>query len=197
MLDHVKDLLPNAGQAQVRALAAQFGFGHEKCETKVDKLSGGEKVRLLMGLTTYKKPHILILDEPTSHLDIDSREALIYALNEFNGAVLVITHDTYLAEATADRLWLVNNGKANPYDGDLADYKALVLAADRPESDKQHAIARAEIAAAAAEKARSAVGRRTRSRSPAAKDVVQAEAPHRDGREGSREGARRSGAAGP
>jgi ATP-binding cassette subfamily F protein 3 len=150
VLDHVKDLLPNGTQAAVRALAAQFGFGAEKCETKVDKLSGGEKVRLLMGLTTYKKPHILILDEPTSHLDIDSREALIYALNEFNGAVLVITHDTYLAEATADRLWLVNNGKANPYDGDLADYKALVLAADRPDSDKQHAIARAEIASAAA-----------------------------------------------
>jgi ATP-binding cassette subfamily F protein 3 len=158
VLDHVKDLIPNAGQAQVRALAAQFGFGHEKCETKVDKLSGGEKVRLLMGLTTYKKPHILILDEPTSHLDIDSREALIYALNEFNGAVLVITHDTYLAEATADRLWLVNQGKANPYNGDLADYKALVLAADRPDSDKQHAVARAEIAAAAekADKSKSA-----------------------------------------
>ena len=152
VLEHVKDLLPNAGQAQVRALAAQFGFGHEKCETKVDKLSGGEKVRLLMGLTTYKKPHILILDEPTSHLDIDSREALIYALNDFNGAVLIITHDTYLAEATADRLWLVNNGKAKPYDGDLADYKALVLAADRPNEDKQHAIARAEIAASGSAK---------------------------------------------
>src|SRR5690606_18944375 len=134
----------------VRALAAQFGFGAEKCETNVDKLSGGEKVRLLMGLTTYRKPHILILDEPTSHLDIDSREALIYALNEFNGAVLIITHDTYLAEATADRLWLVKDGRAQPYDGDLADYKALVLAADRPDSDKQHAIARAELAAAAA-----------------------------------------------
>jgi ATP-binding cassette subfamily F protein 3 len=149
VLDHVKDLIPQAGQAQVRALAAQFGFGAEKCETKVDKLSGGEKVRLLMGLTTYKKPHILILDEPTSHLDIDSREALIYALNDFNGSVLIITHDTYLAEATADRLWLVKDGKALPYDGDLADYKALVLAADRPNQDKQHAIARAEIAAAA------------------------------------------------
>jgi ATP-binding cassette subfamily F protein 3 len=148
VLEHVKDLIPNAGQAQVRALAAQFGFGHEKCETKVDKLSGGEKVRLLMGLTTYKKPHILILDEPTSHLDIDSREALIYALNDFNGAVLIITHDTYLAEATADRLWLVKDGKAAPYEGDLADYKALVLAADRPDEDRQHALARAEIAAA-------------------------------------------------
>ena len=158
VLDHVKDLLPNAGQAQVRSLAAQFGFGHEKCETKVDKLSGGEKVRLLMGLTTYKKPHILILDEPTSHLDIDSREALIYALNEFNGALLVITHDTYLAEATADRLWLVKDGKARVYDGDLADYKALVLAADRPNEDKQHAIARAEIAAAAEKSGASSAG---------------------------------------
>ncbi len=137
VLDHVRDLIPNAGQAQVRALAAQFGFGHEKCETKVDKLSGGEKVRLLMGLTTYKKPHILILDEPTSHLDIDSREALIYALNAFQGAVLIITHDTYLAEATADRLWLVNNGKAGVYDGDLSDYKALVLAADKREDAPQ------------------------------------------------------------
>src|SRR5690606_2983009 len=87
VLDHVKDLVPEAGQSQVRAIAAQFGFGAEKCETKVDKLSGGEKVRLLMGLTSWNKPHILILDEPTSHLDIDSREALIYALNEFSGAV--------------------------------------------------------------------------------------------------------------
>jgi ATP-binding cassette subfamily F protein 3 len=148
VLDHVRDLLPNGTQAAIRALAAQFGFGAEKCETHVEKLSGGEKVRLLMGLTTYRKPHILILDEPTSHLDIDSREALIYALNAFNGAVLIITHDTYLAEATADRLWLVSNGRANPYEGDLSDYKALVLAADRPGEDRQHAIARAETAAA-------------------------------------------------
>jgi ATP-binding cassette subfamily F protein 3 len=136
VLDHVRDLVPGATQSQVRAVAAQFGFGAEKCETKVDKLSGGEKVRLLMGLTTWKKPHILILDEPTSHLDIDSREALIYALNEFKGCVLIITHDTYLAEATADRLWLVKDGRAAPYDGDLADYKELVLAADRPDETR-------------------------------------------------------------
>jgi ATP-binding cassette subfamily F protein 3 len=148
VLEHVKDLIPTAGQAQVRALAAQFGFGHEKVETKVEKLSGGEKVRLLMGLTTYKKPHILILDEPTSHLDIDSREALIYALNDFSGAVLIITHDTYLAEATADRLWLVKDGKAAPYNGDLADYKALVLAADRPDQSRGEAMVRADVAEA-------------------------------------------------
>ena len=131
VLDHVRDLMPEAGQAQVRAVAAHFGFGPEKVETRVENLSGGEKVRLLLGLTTYRKPHILILDEPTSHLDIDSREALIYALNDFSGAVLLITHDTYLAEATADRLWLVKDGRASPYEGDIADYKALVLAADR------------------------------------------------------------------
>jgi ATP-binding cassette subfamily F protein 3 len=101
-----------------------------------------------MGLTTWRKPHILILDEPTSHLDIDSREALIYALNEFKGAVLIITHDTYLAEATADRLWLVKDGKAEPYDGDLAEYKALVLAADRPDEARGQAVARADVAVA-------------------------------------------------
>jgi ATP-binding cassette, subfamily F, member 3 len=141
VLDHVKDVEPQAGQARIRAIAAQFGFGAEKVETKVDKLSGGEKVRLLMGLTTWKKPHILILDEPTSHLDIDSREALIYGLNAFKGAVLIITHDTYLAEATADRLWLVKDGKASPYDGDLADYKMLVLQADRQPETRRVAAA--------------------------------------------------------
>jgi ATP-binding cassette subfamily F protein 3 len=128
----------------LRNIAAQFGFGAEKVETKVDKLSGGEKVRLLMGLTTWTKPHILILDEPTSHLDIDSREALIYALNDYKGAVLLITHDTYLAEATADRLWLVKDGKAAPYDGDISDYKALVLAADRQPEMQRAAIARVD-----------------------------------------------------
>ncbi|MEL7285092.1 MAG: ATP-binding cassette domain-containing protein, partial [Pseudomonadota bacterium] len=119
-----------------------MGFSHEKVETKVDKLSGGEKVRLLLGLMAIEQPHVLILDEPTSHLDIDSREALIYALNDFKGAVLLITHDVYLAEATADQLWLVKDGKATRYDGDLQDYRALVLRADRdadtpkPKKDK-------------------------------------------------------------
>jgi ATP-binding cassette subfamily F protein 3 len=144
VLDHVKDLEPQANGSRLRNIAAQFGFGAEKVETKVDKLSGGEKVRLLMGLTTWTKPHILILDEPTSHLDIDSREALIYALNDYKGAILLITHDTYLAEATADRLWLVKDGKATPYDGDIADYKALVLAADRQPEMQRAAIARVD-----------------------------------------------------
>jgi len=83
-----------------------------------------------------EKPNVLILDEPTSHLDIDSREALIYALNDFEGAVLLITHDVFLAEATADQLWLVKDGEAKPYAGDLADYRKLVLQADRSKETK-------------------------------------------------------------
>ena len=132
VLDHVTNKLPKGTpQSRTRASAAAMGFSHAKVETKVEKLSGGEKVRLLLGLMSIDKPHVLILDEPTSHLDIDSREALIYAINDFPGAVLLITHDVYLAEATADRLWLVNDGKAKRYDGDLRDYKKLVMAADR------------------------------------------------------------------
>jgi ATP-binding cassette subfamily F protein 3 len=132
VLDHITQKLPKGtAQSQARGAAAAMGFPHEKVETNVEKLSGGEKVRLLLGLMSLDKPHVLILDEPTSHLDIDSREALIYALNDFPGAVLLITHDVYLAEATADRLWLVNKGRAKRYDGDLQDYKKLVMQADR------------------------------------------------------------------
>ena len=140
VLDHVRRALPKEtpGPKQ-RARAASLGFSHEKVETKVEKLSGGEKVRLLLGLMAINEPHILILDEPTSHLDIDSREALIYALNDFKGAVLLITHDVFLAEATADQLWLVKNGEAKPYQGDLKDYRALVAQADREKGKKHRA----------------------------------------------------------
>jgi ATP-binding cassette, subfamily F, member 3 len=137
VLDHVRDLAPELPHAKHRALAARMGFGVDKIETKVEKLSGGEKVRLLLGLMAYAKPHLLILDEPTSHLDIDSREALAQALNEYEGAVLLITHDIYLAESCVDRLWLVHGGRADPYDGDLDDYRALVLSADRPGGAKR------------------------------------------------------------
>jgi ATP-binding cassette, subfamily F, member 3 len=136
VLDHVRQALPrDTSIARQRAVAAGMGFSHEKVETRIEKLSGGEKVRLLLGLMAIERPHVLILDEPTSHLDIDSREALIYALNDFEGAVLLITHDVYLAEATADQLWLVKDGRATRYDGDLQDYRALVLRADRDEAE--------------------------------------------------------------
>jgi ATP-binding cassette, subfamily F, member 3 len=135
VLDHVRAVLPrDTPVAKQRSAAAQMGFSHEKVDTRIEQLSGGEKVRLLLGLMAMEKPHILILDEPTSHLDIDSREALIYALNDYGGAVLLITHDVYLVEGTADELWLVKDGRVAGYDGDLNDYRALVLQADRGKS---------------------------------------------------------------
>jgi ATP-binding cassette subfamily F protein 3 len=146
VLDHVRRALPReATIARQRAVSAAMGFAHEKVETKIEKLSGGEKVRLLLGLMAMEKPNILILDEPTSHLDIDSREALIYALNDFEGAVLLITHDVFLAEATADQLWVVKDGEAKPYSGDLADYRKLVLQADRSKADKPAKTKKVEV----------------------------------------------------
>jgi ATP-binding cassette subfamily F protein 3 len=148
VLEHVRDLEPDWAPPKLRSLAARMGFGVEKIDTKVEKLSGGEKVRLLLGLMAHQKPHVLILDEPTSHLDIDSREALIHAINEYEGAVLLITHDIYLAEACADRLWLVYHGRARQYDGDLEDYRKLVAAADRPADEgEKHVAALIEQAA--------------------------------------------------
>ncbi len=129
--DHVRALVPDATEAQTRAAAARLGFGPEKADTPVEKMSGGEKARLLLGLITFHGAHLLILDEPTNHLDIDSREALVDALNDYQGAVLLITHDSHLAAAVAERLWLVNGGSAAPYEGDLGDYRALVLAAGK------------------------------------------------------------------
>ncbi len=129
--DHVRALIPDATEAQKRAATARLGFGPDKANTLVEKLSGGEKARLLLGLITYHGAHLLVLDEPTNHLDIQAREALVDALNEFKGAVLIITHDAHLAASIADRLWLVNGGKAEPYDGDLTDYRRLVIAASK------------------------------------------------------------------
>lgn len=129
--DHVRELIPDATEAETRSATARLGFGPEKADTKVEKLSGGEKARLLLGLITFHGAHLLILDEPTNHLDMGAREALIEALNDFQGAVLLITHDAHLASAVADRLWLVNKGQAAPYDGDLSDYRELVLAANK------------------------------------------------------------------
>ena len=98
-------------------------------ETPVANLSGGEKARLLLGLATFDGPHLVVLDEPTNHLDIDSRAALIEAINDYSGAVILVSHDRFLLEACADRLWLVANGEVKPFDGDLDDYRRLVLGA--------------------------------------------------------------------
>ena len=107
----------------MRARAGAIGFSGQAADTKVERLSGGEKARLLLGLATFGGPHLLILDEPTNHLDIDSRAALIEAINDYPGAVILVSHDRYLIEACADRLWLVADGAVTPFDGDLDDYR--------------------------------------------------------------------------
>jgi ATP-binding cassette subfamily F protein 3 len=137
--EHVRRLMPDAPEAKVRARVANFGLATEKMNTPAKDLSGGEKARLLMGLAAFDGPNLFILDEPTNHLDIDSREALVHALNEFPGAVILISHDRHLLEATADRLWLVKDGAVNPYDGDLDDYKTLVTGVSVNSREKREA----------------------------------------------------------
>lgn len=138
---HLRRLMPDAPEAKVRARVAQFGLTTEKMSTPARDLSGGEKARLLMGLATFEAPHLLILDEPTNHLDIDSREALVEALNMFEGAVILISHDRHLIEATADRLWIVGGGTVSPFDGDMDDYRSQMTGGasrnrEKRESDK-------------------------------------------------------------
>ena len=125
--EHFRELMPTGTQAQVRAMAGSYGFGADKADTPVEKLSGGEKARLLFAVATFHKPHIIILDEPTNHLDVDSREALVMAINEYDGAFILISHDRHLVETCADRLWLVADGTVAPYEGDLDDYRKWLL----------------------------------------------------------------------
>jgi ATP-binding cassette subfamily F protein 3 len=131
--------MPNELEVRVRAHLGRFGFPQQKAETQIAKLSGGEKARLLFALMSREAPHILMLDEPTNHLDIDSREALIQAINGFEGAVILISHDPHLIELTADRLWLVDGGTCQPYDGDLEDYRKLLLDKRRTERSEARA----------------------------------------------------------
>ncbi len=121
-------LMPDGTEAQRRARLGTYGFGVDKADTKCGNLSGGEKARLLLLLATFHGPHLVILDEPTNHLDIDSREALVRALNEYEGAVILISHDRHLVDAAADRLWIVRGGTVRAYDGDMDTYRAELLA---------------------------------------------------------------------
>ncbi|MDB5570368.1 MAG: transporter related, partial [Hyphomicrobiales bacterium] len=124
---HVAELMPDGTQAKIRGRCAQIGFPNVKADTRIDLLSGGEKARLLMGLATFGGPHLIIMDEPTNHLDIDSRAALIDAINSYDGAIILVSHDRHLLEACADRLWLVGNGTVTDFDGDMDDYRRLIL----------------------------------------------------------------------
>ncbi|MDR7146589.1 ABC-F family ATP-binding cassette domain-containing protein [Rhizobium sp. BE258] len=135
-VEHVRRLMPTEPEAKVRARVAQMGLATEKMATAAKDLSGGEKARLLMGLAAFHAPNLLILDEPTNHLDIDSRRALIEALNDYEGAVILISHDRHLIEATVDRLWLVNNGTVSSFDGDMNEYRDLIVSSGKKKDDK-------------------------------------------------------------
>jgi ATP-binding cassette subfamily F protein 3 len=131
--DHLRTLMPDAPEARVRARLGAIGFSGDAGDAEVATLSGGEKARLLLGLATFSGPHLVILDEPTNHLDIDSRAALIEAINDYAGAVVLISHDRYLIDACADRLWLVADGTVAPFDGDLDEYRRRILSDRRGE----------------------------------------------------------------
>ncbi len=126
-LEIIRRAMPEASESSRRSQLAQFGLPFEKQETTVANLSGGERARLLLNLVAMDAPHMLILDEPTNHLDIDSRRALLDALNDYEGAVILITHDRSLMELVADRLWLAADGSIKPFDGDMDDYAKFVI----------------------------------------------------------------------
>jgi ATP-binding cassette subfamily F protein 3 len=134
-LQHMSRAMSGSTPAAVRAQLGRFGFSGDKAITLVAKLSGGERARLALALITREAPHLLILDEPTNHLDVDSREALVQALNGYDGAVIIVSHDRHMIELTADRLVLVENGGAAEYAGSVDDYIDLVLGRDQPRAD--------------------------------------------------------------
>ena len=131
-LDHLRRERPGHTPGQLRAILAGFGLGADQAETEVGQLSGGQKARLSLLLATLDAPHLLILDEPTNHLDIESREALVEALTNYSGAVILVSHDMHLLSMTADRLWLVADGTVRPYEGDLETYRTDLLTSDKP-----------------------------------------------------------------
>ncbi|MEO8757498.1 MAG: ABC-F family ATP-binding cassette domain-containing protein [Devosia sp.] len=132
-LEHIIDMMPNDGEAKRRSRLAQMGVTTSRMDTVVGKLSGGERARLLLGLITFGGPGMLILDEPTNHLDIDSRDALVQALNDYTGAVLIISHDRHLIDSTVDKLWIAQNGTIEEFDEDLDTYQRMLTSGkDRP-----------------------------------------------------------------
>jgi ATP-binding cassette subfamily F protein 3 len=143
-LQHMTRAMEGKTPGAVRAQLGRFGFSGEKATTLVGKLSGGERARLALALITRDAPHLLILDEPTNHLDVDAREALVQALNGYDGAVILISHDRHMVELTADRLVLVENGMAVDYPGSIDDYIDLVLGRNQPKAERKPKAAKAD-----------------------------------------------------
>jgi ATP-binding cassette, subfamily F, member 3 len=143
--DHVRKLMPDAPESKVRGRVGAIGFSGSAGDTLVKRLSGGEKARLLLGLATFFGPNMIILDEPTNHLDIDSRAALAEAINEFPGAVIMVSHDRYLIDSCADRLWVIADRAVTPWDGDLDEYRRMVLSSRGMRSREDNGHERGEI----------------------------------------------------
>lgn len=157
-LEHLQKLMPDLIESKLRAQLGSFGFGEDKADRPVSTFSGGEKARLLMALMSREKPHLMILDEPTNHLDVDSREALIHALNNYDGALILITHDRHMIEACVDRLMLIEKGSMHRFDGDMQDYRQHLLrerraanAEKRAEKPSNNAPSQKEVRKQAAE----------------------------------------------
>jgi ATP-binding cassette subfamily F protein 3 len=149
---HMERADPRGHVERHRAHLARFGLGVGKADTLVGQLSGGEKARLLFALMTREAPHVLLLDEPTNHLDVDAREALVQALNEYEGAVVLVSHDPHLIGLSADRLWLVAEGRCTAFEGDLEDYRRLLLEQRRERAREERAEATNRIESTANKK---------------------------------------------
>jgi ATP-binding cassette subfamily F protein 3 len=127
-LQHMERLAPKVTTLALRTFLGRFGLGGDSEDRPVASFSGGEKSRLALALLAWQKPHLLLLDEPTNHLDLDMRDALTLALEEYGGAMVLVSHDRSLIRAVADELWLVADGEAKLFDGDLEDYKTWIEA---------------------------------------------------------------------
>jgi ATP-binding cassette subfamily F protein 3 len=151
-LEHMGRVMQGKPPGAVRAQLGRFGFSGDRATQLVSKLSGGERARLALALITRDAPHLLILDEPTNHLDVDAREALVQALNDYEGAVILISHDRHMVELTADRLVLVDSGTAAEYSGSMEDYIDFVLGRNQPKADGGVKIPKKDRKAAAKER---------------------------------------------
>ena len=134
-LAHFKQQFPDVSETEARGFLGRLGFSNDRVFEKVDVFSGGEKARLALALLIWKRPNVLLLDEPTNHLDMHIRESLILALEEYTGALLLVSHDRYFIECCVDALWLINQGTVTHYDGSLADYEAASLANTSPKEE--------------------------------------------------------------
>ena len=132
----LRGVIADQADYQIRAILGKFGFDKDKADTKVEELSGGEKSRLLFCMMSYNSPHIMLLDEPTNHLDIDARAALIDALNNYNGCIIIVSHDPHLVESVAEELLLIKDGTVTSYNDDLGAYKKLIIEQRREERSK-------------------------------------------------------------